>query len=241
MESLKIILVDWEGFPLYRERQLGNHTISCGLGYILKNMHTYDAGMKFEVILIINTLAAADRETTFFYEHIASRYPFIKKLCFRDNNGQDLGAYNYGYDHLKSISYQDDVIFMNTTLQGPAQNDWLKKYHQLFHKTPDTGLCGISLNSHNTNLKENPFMPHVESFFLYSNMLILQKVFPENLCDVNLGQDKNRIISEGEIQLSQKILQAGYSIGCKTHDNFFFKQGDEWTIPSGDQGCKRIV
>jgi len=242
----------------------------CGLGHILQNMDQYSAGIDFEIILIINCgsnkIESPYRQflknipltyNVFYrktdekqkknaekkkarYIEIKEKYPFIKTILFRDNLGQDFGAFNYGYKYLKEMNYSQDVLFMNSSLEGPYANDWLLKYYKLFHSREDVGLCGISLHAQNTNIKEKPFAPHVGSYLLYSNMKILKKVFKENICGADTD-DKNIIIEEGEIGMSREILNAGYSICCTAAENFYYKWGVPWELPFGALESNRKI
>jgi len=56
---------------------------------------------------------------------------------------------------------------------------------------------------------------HVQSWFLYSSMHVLDKVFGESLIDeLEKLNTKGELIMLGEIAISQAILKAGYSICC---------------------------
>lgn len=240
-DRMKIILVDWEGYPLRRKKKLGRYAIRCGLGRILENMSRFSAGVEYGVVLVIN---CTDGSKKGIYERLLKKYEFIERLFFRDNLGQDIGAYNYGYGYLQSIGYQGDVVFMNSSVRGPRCDGWLSRYRDLFYKREHNGLCGISLNSHDTNIMENPpFAPHVQSFFIYTHMRVLQDVFKEGLCGSQVRTDgengKHLIIQQGEIGISRAVLDAGYSICCIAYEDFFYRKGASWDIPYGDLRTKR--
>jgi len=241
---MEIILNDWAGYDLFREKHLGPNIIQCGLGKVLMNISVYHPGMDIEVVLVINSdlgekqwflkrIFSKDRHLPKAqrYFELKEKYPFIKKIIFRSNFGRDIGAYNCGYQYLKKINYHGDVLFLNTGLAGPSENGWLKKYRDQFYSGKNIGLCGITMNSHNTNVSPSPFMPHVQSFFLFTNMDVLRKVFPYNLCGVWILHDKDRLIEEGEIGISQKVLNKGYGICCTTFKDFYYYKGASWDIP----------
>jgi len=231
MEKITIVLIEWMGYPLRRKKTLGKNKFKCGLGRILKNMDKYKAGTEFNCILIVNIDENNKKQR---YNKLAEKYSFISNIFFRDNQGFDIGAYNYGYQYLKQQNYEGDILFMNSALQGPSHDNWLIKYKDLFHMEEKMGLCGITVNSHNTNMLEKPFMPHVQSFFLYSNISVLKEVFPSSLSGSEIIKDKNKLINEGEVGISQKILDAGYGICCSSFPGFIFRKNGEWTIPEGD-------
>lgn len=244
MDTIKVILVDWMGYPLYRKKKIGENEIQCGLGNILQNIDEHPAGIAFETILVINNL---DRDLmgvrSFIkrhqYQKLLKKYSYIKKLIFRNNTGRDIGAYNFAFKYLKKTAYTGDLVFMNSALQGPHHGNWLLRYNQLFHARKDIGLCGINMHSHNSKLKDNPFMPHVQSYFLYTNMQVLTTVFQDNLSGASIRDNRTRLISEGEIGISQKVLDNGYAICCMAFENFFYKKGEPWSIPVGEYRFKK--
>ena len=239
---------------------LSENTISCGLGSILEKMAKYSAGIDYEVTLIITGLnspiyeycAKAYRairhyllpkkysnekvnfykEKKILYETLVKKYPFIKQLIFKNNTGQDIGAYNYGYQLLKKNNYQGDVVFMNSSLEGPNENGWLLKYRGQFLKDETIGLCGITINPTTSNLvEENCFSPHVQSFFLYTNMSVLNRVFHTNLPGYNIKSGRIFLVMNGEIAISTAVLEAGYGITSIASPDCIYKKGDSWYLP----------
>ncbi len=124
---------------------------------------------------------------------------------------------------------------MNSSVRGPDYQYWLLRYSILFHRKPNIGLCGISMNSLTTHISEKEFRPHVQSFYIFTNINVLKAVFPNHLPGA-LSQlnDKKRIIFEGEIGLSQGILDYGYGICCSSCPSFVYFKGKQWEIPFGD-------
>jgi hypothetical protein len=267
MKKLSIILVDWNGYSLRRNKVLGENSIKCGLGRILDKMNKYHAGMDFELNLIINCKDEDEQNSQWYtlpflfknywsltnekYKSLQNKYPFINNVYFRDNTDMDIGAYNHGLDILRSENYQGDVLFMNTSVILPSRDGWLGDYQRLFYREDNTGLCGTTLN-HNNNISQPPiFMPHVQSFFLYTNTDILMKVFDNRLpcnssntnsvfiSDGSTYSEKDRIIVNGEIGISQRVLNQGYSIRCSSFPDFNYKNGDDWLIPVYDIRYKR--
>jgi hypothetical protein len=179
-------------------------------------------------------LALARRMRT--YAGLARKYPFIEAVHFRDNRGQDFGAYDYGYQLLRNQGHQGDVLFMNSSVSGPHGHGWLAKYRDQFRRHPKVGLCGIGLNSHDTSAGEGPFAPHVQSYFLYTSMKVLDDAIGPRLFDADSADklDKVEVIRQGEIGVSERVLDAGYSITSPAFPEFAYRRGDIWSIPWGD-------
>lgn len=239
--EVKIILCDFSCSPLYRKKIIYESCIiDCGIGNLFDNMMKHVAGVDFEVILIINCKDSDSKEEQSKYQLLQNIYPFIKKIILRENIGFDFGAYNEGYQYLKPIDYKGDIVFMNSSASGPYNDYWLLRYSYLFHRRKDIGLCGISLNSHTTHLKYKVFEPHVQSFFLYTSMEVLTSVFPDSIPGADVVLSKEDIISYGEIELSQRVINNGYGICSKLFENFIYYKGNKWKIPTGDLRYKKI-
>lgn len=249
-KNAKIILNEWEGYPFFREKDLDGNIVECGIGRLIQNIRKFDSGVNFQIYLIVNTmwgrkkyilhklgLSRSDeahlKKWNDFLQ-IKEENSFIEELIYRNNIGQDLGAYNCGYQILKKSGYQGDVVFMNSSLNGPLSDGWLKKYQDQFYSHPKMGLTGISINSHNSNLNPNKFDPHVQSFFLYTNMDVLKNIFPRRLPGINITYQKKDIIDQGEIGISRKVLNEGYGLSCRFFDDYVYFKGDPFSKPEGD-------
>lgn len=255
---MKIVLVEWAAYPLARNKIVGKQRVRCGLGRTLQNMARWPAGVPFEVLLIINRAEPeTDRKGWLSgararleqllrrdearkverrmntYARLPQRYPFVRHVHFRDNHGQDFGAYDLGYRLLQREGYEGDVLFMNSSVAGPHRPMWLAKYREQFRRHPNVGLCGISLNSHDTTKDDGRFAPHVQSYFLYTNMQILKRAVGARLFEVD-AKDKLDVIEHGEIGISARVLDAGYGITSSSFPEFAYHKGEPWAIPYGD-------
>jgi hypothetical protein len=173
------------------------------------------------------------------YARLPRKYPFIDTVRFRSNHGQDFGAYDFGYQLLQRQGYDGEVLFMNSSVAGPHRDGWLLEYRRQFRRHPQVGLCGIGLNSHDTSREPSPFAPHVQSYFLYTSMRVLKDAVGERLFDRHERvdpeqQDKLEIIQHGEIGVSARVLDAGYSITSPRFPEFAYRRGHAWSIPRGD-------
>lgn len=263
-ERVKIILVEWAAYPLYRNKAVATHTVRCGLGRMLDGLHRYDPGVVVGVTVVINAASEqsvdgprlscvewpggmrkpiewmlrrgrerrlARRMKAYFA--LPRRYPLVEAVHFRDNQGQDFGAYDFGYQLLQRQGHEGDVLFMNSSVAGPFEHGWLLKYRDQFMRHPNVGLCGIGLNSHDTSVDDEPFAPHVQSYFLYTNMKVLEAAVGPRLFNVT-AKDKREVIRQGEIGVSGRVLDAGYSITSPVFPEFAYRRGGTWSIPPGD-------
>ena len=250
-ERVKIVLMEWAAYPPHRDKLVGSQWVRCGLGRLLAGMDRCDPGLPVDVIVVINGASPEPargwwRSTKQHleqrriarrlrdYAQLPSKYPFVEAVCFRDNRGQDFGAYDFGYQLLRGQRYRGDVIFMNSSVAGPYEHGWLTKYRTQFYRHPKVGLCGIGLNSHDTSREPREFAPHVQSYFLYTNMDVLERSVGSRLFDCE-AVDKLDIIREGEIGVSARVLNAGYGITSPAFPEFAYRAGHPWSIPWGDQ------
>ena len=236
--KVKIVLVDLMGYPLHREKDLAGTVIRCGLGPLLENMEKFNAGIDFDVTLIINTVVYSEIEQEMgLYITLRDKYKFIDNIIVRNNVGRDFGAYNEGFKRLRESDYKGDVLFVNTSVRGPDHDYWLLKYAYMFKSHQNIGLCGISINSYANHLNTGSlaFKPHVQSFFLYTNMTVLTNVFGENLPASGITSNVyNDYVTYGEIEFSQKIIESGYGICSKLFDHFIYFKDAPWMVPLGD-------
>jgi hypothetical protein len=249
---IAVVINDWLGYeptrqkrlvPLQaRERTPGSVTVvEVGLGPLLENLARFDAGQPFFVVLVLNELEPAPESAPASartrdpegakerWRSAAGRFPFVRQVVFRPNLDFDIGAYDHGLQILRREGFDGDVVFMNSALRGPHADGWLARYHTLFHERPDIGLVGVTLSAVKVN-DGIPHLPHVQSFFLYSSMRVLNEVFPERLYKGALDS-KQRAIAGGELAISQAVLRHGYAIRCAAFPDFVYKQGGKWEIP----------
>lgn len=255
---LQVILVEDASNPLYRNEEVNGKIIRCGLGRMLEGMDRYDPGVDIEVLIVINEAAPSDRPNALrsrvlrpmqrwaerrrllrgvrrrrMYASLPRRYPFIGGVHFRTEHGRALGAYDFGYQLLARRGYRDDVVFMSSCVVAPHEHGWLLKYRAQFRRHPNVGLCGIGLNSHDTSTEDGPFAPHVQAYFLYTNMQVLSDALGPSLLNADV-HDELDVIRRGEIEVSQRVLDAGYSITSPAFPAFAYRRGDCWAIPCGD-------
>lgn len=255
--SVKIILNDWEGYPLYREKIIGKKKIKCGLELLIKNLAKHQSNIEIEIYLIITSnfgrkeyyftrvlfwlkiihlfkKYSQHKKSLGIYTSLKKEYPFIKTIIYKDNLGLDIGAYNYGYQILKREQYSGYVIFMNSSVTGPDRDQWFEDYETLYNYNENIGVVGISMNSHNDHRSPPVFDPHVQSYFLFTEMKKIIKTFPKNLPGFKINYNKEKLIHVGEIGFSRELLNAGYSIACRIYGKEFYTKDNDWKWPTGD-------
>jgi hypothetical protein len=255
MSKVQVVLVEWMGYPIFRKKPIDDYVIKCGIGHILNGMKLYDSGVDFECTIIVNEYDLPKRNKLidwlcgfdlfrplFFnnihtnskekYKEYFSSFPFVNKILFRENQNQDIGAYDYFISLLRESGHKGDVVFINSSCRGPEEKEWLEKYKKLFYKNKETGISGISINSHHIS----EFYPHVQSFLIYTNMSVLDSVFPFGFLGENGSKqlDKKDLIELGELGISKSILDSGYGISCSSFPEFYYKKGFDWDMPEGD-------
>lgn len=246
---MKIVINEWEGYPLRRDKYIGRErTVECGLEPMLESFEKFKSGLGFEVIIVINCkenlLSRAKRlfskkinfesdAVTEKYGFLKEKFTFVEQIIYRGNLGADIGSHDHALKALRESNYSGDIVFMNSSVRGATSDGWLKAYKDLFYSKEKIGLTGISINSHNTNYKPPIFAPHVQSFFLFTNTKVLDAVFPEGLPGAS-EKDKLKLIERGEIGISAKMLEAGYGINCRLLGDFTYFKGDDYSAPEGD-------
>lgn len=230
---LQIIIADWADYPLTRQKSLGaDVTFECGILPLLSGFRDNSAGMPIEATLIVTSenQIDIDREV---YEALAKTFPFLRKIIYRDNSGFDLGSYNRGLKELRAEGYDGRVLFVNTSARAPKREGWASEYEALFTNSHyPVGLCGISMTTYRPWFVPRVLArywiekPHVQSFFLYSDMRVLSKCFPTDLPGSKLFK-KRALIRDGETAISQAVLSNGFSITSRM-DPAIYQKGSKW-------------
>src|SRR3954469_17000721 len=122
-ERIKIVLMEWAAYPPHRDKLVGSQWVRCGLGRLIESMARHEPGLAADVIVVINGAPPAPAHGLWSrtmqhwqqrcisrrlrkYAHLPTQYPFVEAVCFRDNRGQDFGAYDFGYQLLRGQGYR---------------------------------------------------------------------------------------------------------------------------------------
>jgi len=118
----------------------------------------------------------------------------------RENIGYDFMSWKIGLRYIGDASEFDEITFINDSVYGPTSD-----LHQLFHAT-ENQVCdfwGLTrCHQHGS---------HIQSyFFSFRRKLIADSLFTKFWGNVTALPNKDSIISQYEIGLSQQIKNAGY-------------------------------
>ena len=127
MQPVKVVLVDWMGYPLFREKRLGPRSFRCGLGGLVRNIEPDNAGVPFDCTVVVNRrpetfgwvnhvpgirrilLNRPETNSRSKYDWFLRSYPCVAQTVYRDNRLQDIGAYDDFYRQLKDDGYTGHV------------------------------------------------------------------------------------------------------------------------------------
>ena len=233
-DILYIGIHEWGGYKPMRRKHI-NKTIQdfdCGLEYQLKRFNNYNGTRHIDLTVTISDIEVyADIEK-------------LKNCCHRlipvSNIGMDFSGYSTFF---KLIERQKNsyVLLTNSSVNA-HQVDFIDSYLDYLEKNPDVGMLGISCCSkcYQTLIRHN-FTPHLQSFFLLTTIDVLNEAIK-----LNGGKfpgsgisNKQLLIREGEIKLSQLVLQLGYKLAVVTQKGpvKFDNNPKNWILPWGDYRC----
>lgn len=161
-------------------------------------------------------MSPADRIFTFIITRLFSKHPriILREIIFKSNEGRDFSSFSKMKDLvIQEASLDDYVFFQNRSGYGPFRQNWLKEIIIQFEKFEKTAICGSTINfrDHPSRSNKNN-LPHIQTYAFLTSVSYLQKLgigFPgaEHI-------SRFKIITEGEIGLSQFFLNKGYGITC---------------------------
>lgn len=130
------------------------------------------------------------------------------------------------FDILTKINKDDRIFFIDSICRGPffnglQEHDWINKFSLMIND--NVKLAGVSINCYNNNninsfftnfdWKNDGFYPHVQSFFLATDMIGLQIAFDSKIFVHRELSITDKIFTH-ELGFSIAILSAGYNINC---------------------------
>lgn len=226
---------EWAGYPLVREKKIKNgRTFLCGIDFQLKRFELIKRDSIFQIDYTV-TISGLGQYPTYDIQAIKNRCDRVLPVS---NAGLDFSGYSTFYDFIKDKpnSY---VILSNSSVNA-CIDDFLDGYIEYMENNPDVGMLGISYctKMYQTLIRNN-FTPHLQSFFLLTTIDVLRQVVAANN-NIFPGKgisNKQLLIRDGEIRLSQLVLKLGYNLSVVNPLNgipFKFTSYTDWSIPKGD-------
>jgi hypothetical protein len=141
-------------------------------------------------------------------------YITLVDVFSKPNIGRDFSSYELLLGKVKAIAADEDyVFFQNRSAHGPFRTRWYSIFIEQMETDAEVALCGSTINflDHPTrSLRAD--LPHIQTYSFLSTlhfMKMLGEKFPGST-----EIERNKIITEGEIGLSQFFLEKGYKITC---------------------------
>jgi len=221
---------EWGGYDLIREKNVRLiHPFTCGLQYQLERFADYKGEKDVQVIV---TMSDADLHKNLDY--VRGK---CSKLIETTNIGMDFAGYSTVYNLIKDK--ENSFVLLTNSSVNAAKSDFIDDYINYMIENPDVGILGISYNSkcYQTLIKNN-FTPHLQSFFLLTTTDVLNQIVSYNKGDFP-GKgicNKQLLIREGEIKMSQIALALGYSLAVVQEDAVYKFNNDlsNWVLKKGD-------
>jgi hypothetical protein len=138
----------------------------------------------------------------------------LMQIFYKSNLGRDLSSYQLMWEEVKLISSDEDyILFQNRSGCGPFRRNWYKQYMEQFEKFESVALCGSTINfkDHPSRSLRND-LPHVQTYSFISKVYFM-KMFGHDFPGAN-ERERNKIIVNGEIELSQFFLRRKLKITC---------------------------
>ena len=122
------------------------------------------------------------------------------EIITRGNKGHDFYSYKVGLDYIGDLSPYEQVILCNDSCIGPLFD--LEAYFNNMNEL-DVDFWGVSACA-------RPFL-HIQSYFLVFNRTVINSiVFKDFWQQVNVLNNKDEIVMNYEVGLSQKLLNADF-------------------------------
>ena len=221
---------EWGGYSLIREKNVRLiQPFTCGLQYQLERFADYKGEKDVHVIV---TMSEANLHKDLDYVR-----QNCSQLIETTNIGMDFAGYSAVYNLIKDK--ENTFVLLTNSSVNAAKSNFIDDYIKYMIDNPDVGILGISYNSkcYQTLIKNN-FTPHLQSFFLLTTTDVLKQIVKSNkgyfpgkgICN------KQLLIREGEIKISQIALALGYSLAVVQEDAVYKFNNDlsNWVLKKGD-------
>lgn len=222
---------EWGGYKLVRHKHINNKIKDweCGLKYQLERFNNYKGKFNIDLTVTISDI------------NLHHDLNYIQYRCNRvtpvSNMGMDFSGYSTFYNFVKDKD--DSYIILTNTSVNSIQTDFMDDYIEYMQNNLDVGMLGISCCSKcYQSLVRNNFTPHLQSFFLLTTIGILNEIVSANngyFPGIGIS-NKQLLIREGEIKISQLVLSLGYKLAVVTESGVikFNNNEKEWILPQSD-------
>lgn len=127
---------------------------------------------------------------------------YCSDVILRENVGHDFYSYKVGLASIQDLRRVDKLILCNDSCFGPLF-ELQNIYAKLINSSGD--FCGISANS-------RPSL-HLQSYFLiFSPQVVNSAAFNDFWQELEIISDKDSIVNNYEVGLSQCLLSAGFKL-----------------------------
>ena len=124
------------------------------------------------------------------------------QIILRENVGHDFYSYKVGLASIQNLASVDKLILCNDSCFGPLF-ELPNIYTKLINSAGD--FCGISANN-------RPRL-HLQSYFLiFSHQVLNSAAFNDFWHELEIIADKDSIVNNYEVGLSQCLLKAGFKL-----------------------------
>lgn len=228
--SLIVGIHEWGGYELSRNKNVRLiKPFTCGLKFQLERFSEYKGERDVQVIVTMSDM------------HLHKNLEYVKDSC-KDliettNVGMDFAGYAAVYNRIKSK--ENTYVLLSNSSVNSIKCDFIDDYLDYMDQNPDVGILGISYNSkcYQSLIKDN-FTPHLQSFFLLTTKDVLRQIVEYNkgVFPGNGISNKQLLIREGEIKVSQIALALGYSLAVVQEDGVhkFDNDKSKWSLRKGD-------
>lgn len=132
----------------------------------------------------------------------------------KGNVGRDFSSYEVMLHQVNAVAASEDyILFQNRSGYGPFRTHWYRRLIEQFEKFGSAAICGSTINfKDHPSRSERTDLPHVQTYAFLTKkrfMAMLGETFPGAK-----ETERNKIITQGEIGLSQFFLQRNYGITC---------------------------
>lgn len=230
-DTVYVCVHEWGGYPIIRNKTLKDgKTFTCGLKAQLMR---YEKERKSRLVDLTVTMSDSNKckDLDYIKKHSDN---FIEV----SNVGMDFSGYASFHKRIRG-NLNSYVILSNSSVDI-SQDIFLDGYIKYMEDNPDVGILGISYSTkmYQTLIRRN-FMPHIQSFFLFTTIDVLNEIVENNqghFPGENVS-NKRLLIREGEIGLSTLALNLGYNLAVvfpTTGKPFKFVNQLQWDKPLGD-------